>query len=123
MRIPSMMQRQNRMTHQQPWTRIPHNLPHPLLHIRPITVNGAFAAGCFFVLEGAFAEAQKRVVLEFLAFLTEGAVGVVVAFAVDFCHDGYGSSFAFHSFVFGVWGLRLHICSTDEYGVVFVFKV
>jgi hypothetical protein len=123
MRIPSMMQRQNRMTQQQPWTRIPHNLPHPLLHIWSVAMDCAFAAGCFFVLEGTFAKAQESVVLEFLAFLAEGAVCVVVAFAVGFCHDSYGFSFAFHAFVFWVWGLRLHVCSTDGYGVVFVFKV
>jgi hypothetical protein len=33
---------------------------------------------------------------------------VVVAFAVDFYHDGYGFSFAFHAFMFRVRGLRSH---------------
>ena len=36
-------------------------------------------------------------------------MGAVVTFAVDVSHDFDGLSFAFHSFVFGVWRLWFHV--------------
>jgi len=71
-------------------------------------VDEAFAAGAFFVLKGAFVEAQESVFFEFLAFGADFAVGAVVVFAVDFRHVGDGFLFAFHSFVLWVGRLRLH---------------
>jgi hypothetical protein len=75
-------------------------------------VDDAFAAGALFLLEGAFVESQKGVCFEFSAFGAEFTVGAVVAFAVDFDHVADGFLFAFHAFVFGVWGLHLHFNQT-----------
>ncbi len=66
-------------------------------------------------MEGAFAQPQKSVLLEFLAFGAQFAsVGAVVSFAVEFHHVCDGFSFAFHAFMFWVGWLRLHCGSILE---------
>jgi hypothetical protein len=46
--------------------------------------------------------------VEFFAFSTQFAFGVVVVFAVEINHLGYGLLFTFHAFMCGVRRLRLH---------------
>jgi hypothetical protein len=74
-------------------------------------VYDAFAAGAFFLLKGAFVKAHERIFLKLGAFGAEFTVGFVVAFAVNFCHVPYGFLFAFHSFMFWIEWLWLHVKS------------
>lgn len=71
-------------------------------------MDDAFAACGFFLLEGAFVEAQKSVFLELLAFWAEFAVGFVVVSAVYFYHVADGFFLSFHSLVFRVGRLGFH---------------
>ena len=72
-------------------------------------MDNAFAAGAFFVLERAFVKPHKSVLLKFAAFGAKFAVGAVVVSAVDFHHVSDSFLFPFHSFMFWVWRLRLHV--------------
>ena len=107
--IPSVMQRQRWVMQKHPGTRVTHDFFDFFFHVGAVAVDEAFAAGAFFVLKGAFVKAHKRVFLELPAFGAEFAVGAVVSFAVDFHHVVYGFLFTFHSFVFWVGRLRLHV--------------
>ena len=78
-------------------------------------MNDAFAAGTFFLLKRAFVKAHEGVFLELSAFLAYLTVCAVVVFAVDFYHVSYGLLFTFHSFVFWVGYLRLHVISSSNY--------
>ena len=69
----------------------------------------AFAAGAFFVLERAFVKSRECICFKFDAFRAQFAVSFVVVFAVDFYHVCYGLFFAFHSFMFWVRLLWLHV--------------
>jgi len=66
--IPRMMQRQARMMQKHSWTRVAHDFSDFFFHVGAVAVNDAFAAGAFFLLEGAFVEAHKGVGFEFGAF-------------------------------------------------------
>jgi hypothetical protein len=80
-----------------------------LFHVWAVTVDEAFAAGTFFVLEDAFVQTKKSVFAEFLAFGADFAFfGAVVVVAVDVYHVAYGFLFPDHSFVGWVRRLRLH---------------
>ena len=69
----------------------------------------AFAAGGFFVLEGALVQSHVGVFFELLAFDAEFAVVcVVVTFAVNVNHVSDGFFLAYHAFVGWVWWLGLH---------------
>ncbi len=63
-----MMQRQIRVTEEQPWTRVTRDFSDLQLHVWLVAVDDAFAAGGFFVLEGAFVEAHECIIFELLAF-------------------------------------------------------
>jgi len=104
-----MVQRKSRVMNKHTWTRIPHHNLDFFFHVRFIAVNNAFAAGAFLVLKWTFVKAHKCVFLELSAFLAYFAMGAVVVFAVDFNHVSNGFLFAFHSFMFRVWWLWLHI--------------
>ena len=75
-------------------------------------MDDAFAAGAFFVLKGTFVKAHEGVFLELSAFGAYFAFGAVVVFAVDFNHVSDGFLFPFHSFMFRVRWLRLHVISS-----------
>ena len=91
------------------WTRITHYHFDFFLHVRFVAVDDAFAAGTFFLLKRAFVKAHEGVFLELSALLAYLTVCAVVVFAVDFYHVSYGLLFTFHSFVFWVGWLRLHV--------------
>ena len=72
-------------------------------------MDEAFAACCFLLLEGAFVEAHERVFPKLGTFGAHSAVCFVVVSAVDFHHVSDGSLLTFHSFMFGVGWLWLHV--------------
>jgi hypothetical protein len=75
-------------------------------------MNDAFTAGAFFVLKGAFVKAHEGVFLELSAFGAYFAFRAVMVFTVDLNHISDGFLFAFHSFMFWVRWLRLHVISS-----------
>jgi hypothetical protein len=75
-------------------------------------MDQTFAAGAFFVLKGAFVKSKESIFFELRALGTKFAVGFMVVFAVDVDHVADGLFFTFHSFMFGVRGLRLHLNSS-----------
>jgi hypothetical protein len=91
------------------WSSVPHDLSDFLLHIGLIAVDNAFAACAFFVLKWAFVKAHKCICLEFYAFCAKLAVSSMMSFAVNFGHVTYCFLFSFHSFMFRVRWLRLHV--------------
>ena len=72
----------------------------------------AFAAGAFFVLKGTFVKTHEGVFLELSAFEAYFAFRAVVVLAVDLNHISDGFLFPFHSFMFWVRWLRLHVISS-----------
>lgn len=72
-------------------------------------MDEAFAAGAFLILERALVKPQKSVLLELFAFGAEFAAGSMVVSAIDVYHVGDGFLFPFHSLMFRVWRLRLHV--------------
>ena len=111
MAIPSVVKRQTWMMQKHSRTRVTHDLFDFFLHVGAVAVDEAFAACAFFVLKGAFVKTHERVLFEFFAFRAEFAVGSVMVFAVDFNHVADGFLFAFHSFMFWVGRMRLHVKS------------
>jgi len=77
-------------------------------------VNYAFAACTFFLLKGAFVKAHECIFFKLRAFGAKVAFGSVVAFTVDLYHVPYGLFLSFHSFMFWVRWLRLHVNSSLE---------
>jgi hypothetical protein len=103
------------------WARIPHYNSDFFFHIRLIAVDDAFAASAFFILKGTFVKAHEGVFLELSAFRAYFAFRAVVVFAVDLNHVSYGFLFTFHSFVFRVWGLRLHVYPSLQKTILLLF--
>ena len=62
-------------------------------------------------MKRAFVKPKKSVFFELLALGAKFAVGFVVVFAVDVNHVADGFLFTFHSFMFGVRELWLHVNS------------
>jgi len=77
----------------------------------PVTMNQAFAAGAFFVLERAFVKPHECIFFELSAFGAYFAVGSVMIFAVDFNHIADRFLFSLHPFMLRVWRLNLHLTS------------
>jgi hypothetical protein len=94
---------------QHAWSSVTHHGSDFFFHIRFVAVDEAFAACAFFVLKGAFVKPQECIFLELSALGTYFALGAVVVSAVNFYHVPDGFLFAFHSFMFWVRWLRLHV--------------
>lgn len=85
------------MMHKHSGSSVPHDLLHFFLHIWLVTVDEAFAAGAFLLLERTLIQTHKRVILELGAFSAEFTMCSMMSFAVDM-HQGFdGFLFAFYS--------------------------
>ena len=81
-------------------------------HVWSVAVYDAFAACAFLVLKWTFVKTHECIFFEFFAFRAEFAMSVVVSFAIDFYHVAYGFFLSFHSFMFWIRWLRLHVKSS-----------
>ena len=91
-----MPQRPAGTVNHHPWTRVTHHPAYALLHVRPIAMDGALAAGGFRFPVRAMPEACLAIVHEFTAAGTHFA-GPFMMEAIDFDHHPDGGYFFFYS--------------------------
>jgi hypothetical protein len=88
----------DRMGKQYPWPGVAHHGLDFFAIYRCVTVHRTFAAGRFVFLERATVEAAAGIGKEFVAIMTECAVGLVVIPAETADHYFDGPGFPLHAF-------------------------